>query len=172
MSASRSSALWDLCLLQEVGSQEEMRSLQDRGSLRLHGAAGKGESGAHLGKGHASHSGRHTQTVSPCRSTSGVSRPSGRGDPDASETWVSSSVSASKQDRPAALKAASSCFFAPPVWLQNVLRHHWVHRRRQEGKCKQCGKVSPQTQERRSSVCRRSSQVSVSSEFPTEVLPQ
>nr|XP_057922105.1 diacylglycerol kinase iota isoform X6 [Doryrhamphus excisus] len=23
---------------------------------------------------------------------------------------------------------------------QNVLRHHWVHRRRQEGKCKQCGK--------------------------------
>uniref|UniRef100_A0A1A8P3E3 Diacylglycerol kinase n=2 Tax=Nothobranchius rachovii TaxID=451742 RepID=A0A1A8P3E3_9TELE len=22
----------------------------------------------------------------------------------------------------------------------NVLRHHWVHRRRQEGKCKQCGK--------------------------------
>ncbi len=24
---------------------------------------------------------------------------------------------------------------------QNVLRHHWVHRRRQEGKCRQCGKV-------------------------------
>ncbi|XP_061125371.1 diacylglycerol kinase iota-like isoform X4 [Syngnathus typhle] len=24
--------------------------------------------------------------------------------------------------------------------LQNVLRHHWVHRRRQDGKCKQCGK--------------------------------
>ncbi|XP_061124738.1 diacylglycerol kinase iota-like isoform X2 [Syngnathus typhle] len=24
---------------------------------------------------------------------------------------------------------------------QNVLRHHWVHRRRQDGKCKQCGKV-------------------------------
>ncbi|KAJ8392222.1 hypothetical protein AAFF_G00077900 [Aldrovandia affinis] len=23
---------------------------------------------------------------------------------------------------------------------QNVLRHHWVHRRRQEGKCRQCGK--------------------------------
>ncbi|XP_057710604.1 diacylglycerol kinase iota isoform X5 [Corythoichthys intestinalis] len=23
---------------------------------------------------------------------------------------------------------------------QNLLRHHWVHRRRQEGKCKQCGK--------------------------------
>uniref|UniRef100_A0A8D3DLZ5 Diacylglycerol kinase n=2 Tax=Scophthalmus maximus TaxID=52904 RepID=A0A8D3DLZ5_SCOMX len=23
---------------------------------------------------------------------------------------------------------------------QNILRHHWVHRRRQEGKCKQCGK--------------------------------
>ncbi|XP_061124740.1 diacylglycerol kinase iota-like isoform X3 [Syngnathus typhle] len=23
----------------------------------------------------------------------------------------------------------------------NVLRHHWVHRRRQDGKCKQCGKV-------------------------------
>ncbi|XP_054624409.1 diacylglycerol kinase iota isoform X1 [Dunckerocampus dactyliophorus] len=23
---------------------------------------------------------------------------------------------------------------------QNMLRHHWVHRRRQEGKCKQCGK--------------------------------
>ena len=21
------------------------------------------------------------------------------------------------------------------------MRHHWVHRRRQEGKCKQCGKV-------------------------------
>ncbi|TRY58903.1 hypothetical protein DNTS_003112 [Danionella cerebrum] len=27
---------------------------------------------------------------------------------------------------------------------QNVLRHHWVHRRRQEGKCKQCGKSFPQ----------------------------
>lgn len=25
--------------------------------------------------------------------------------------------------------------------LQNFVRHHWVHRRRQEGKCKQCGKV-------------------------------
>lgn len=25
---------------------------------------------------------------------------------------------------------------------QNFVRHHWVHRRRQEGKCKQCGKVS------------------------------
>uniref|UniRef100_A0A8C6LHE9 Diacylglycerol kinase n=1 Tax=Nothobranchius furzeri TaxID=105023 RepID=A0A8C6LHE9_NOTFU len=24
--------------------------------------------------------------------------------------------------------------------VSNVLRHHWVHRRRQEGKCKQCGK--------------------------------
>ncbi|OXB72862.1 UNVERIFIED_CONTAM: hypothetical protein H355_003300 [Colinus virginianus] len=24
--------------------------------------------------------------------------------------------------------------------LQNFVRHHWVHRRRQEGKCKQCGK--------------------------------
>uniref|UniRef100_A0A3B3E273 Diacylglycerol kinase n=1 Tax=Oryzias melastigma TaxID=30732 RepID=A0A3B3E273_ORYME len=24
--------------------------------------------------------------------------------------------------------------------IPNVLRHHWVHRRRQEGKCKQCGK--------------------------------
>ncbi|XP_044199418.1 diacylglycerol kinase iota isoform X8 [Thunnus albacares] len=23
---------------------------------------------------------------------------------------------------------------------QNILRHHWVHRRRQEGKCRQCGK--------------------------------
>nr|XP_014340783.1 PREDICTED: diacylglycerol kinase iota [Latimeria chalumnae] len=23
---------------------------------------------------------------------------------------------------------------------QNLVRHHWVHRRRQEGKCKQCGK--------------------------------
>lgn len=22
-----------------------------------------------------------------------------------------------------------------------AVRHHWVHRRRQEGKCKQCGKV-------------------------------
>ncbi|XP_059360779.1 diacylglycerol kinase iota-like isoform X5 [Carassius carassius] len=28
--------------------------------------------------------------------------------------------------------------------LQNVLRHHWVHRRRQEGKCRQCGKSFPQ----------------------------
>ncbi|XP_051543780.1 diacylglycerol kinase iota-like isoform X6 [Myxocyprinus asiaticus] len=27
---------------------------------------------------------------------------------------------------------------------QNVLRHHWVHRRRQEGKCRQCGKSFPQ----------------------------
>ncbi|XP_016299712.1 diacylglycerol kinase iota-like isoform X2 [Sinocyclocheilus anshuiensis] len=26
----------------------------------------------------------------------------------------------------------------------NVLRHHWVHRRRQEGKCRQCGKSFPQ----------------------------
>lgn len=25
---------------------------------------------------------------------------------------------------------------------QTFMRHHWVHRRRQEGKCKQCGKVS------------------------------
>ncbi|KAH0617028.1 hypothetical protein JD844_028598 [Phrynosoma platyrhinos] len=25
--------------------------------------------------------------------------------------------------------------------LQNFVRHHWVHRRRQEGKCKQCGKL-------------------------------
>ena len=24
---------------------------------------------------------------------------------------------------------------------QTFMRHHWVHRRRQEGKCKQCGKV-------------------------------
>ncbi|KAI4904626.1 hypothetical protein NFI96_014608 [Prochilodus magdalenae] len=24
--------------------------------------------------------------------------------------------------------------------VRNVLRHHWVHRRRQEGKCRQCGK--------------------------------
>ncbi|MEE6477770.1 hypothetical protein FKM82_011626 [Ascaphus truei] len=24
---------------------------------------------------------------------------------------------------------------------QNLVRHHWVHRRRQEGKCKQCGKL-------------------------------
>lgn len=28
------------------------------------------------------------------------------------------------------------------VSQQNTLRHHWVHRRRQEGKCKQCGKVN------------------------------
>ncbi|XP_016303139.1 diacylglycerol kinase iota isoform X1 [Sinocyclocheilus anshuiensis] len=27
---------------------------------------------------------------------------------------------------------------------QSVLRHHWVHRRRQEGKCRQCGKSFPQ----------------------------
>ena len=27
------------------------------------------------------------------------------------------------------------------VFPQNFVRHHWVHRRRQEGKCKQCGKV-------------------------------
>ncbi|RXN22936.1 diacylglycerol kinase iota-like isoform X4 [Labeo rohita] len=27
---------------------------------------------------------------------------------------------------------------------QNILRHHWVHRRRQEGKCRQCGKSFPQ----------------------------
>ncbi|XP_051976738.1 diacylglycerol kinase iota-like isoform X3 [Xyrauchen texanus] len=27
---------------------------------------------------------------------------------------------------------------------QNVLRHHWVHRRRQEGKCRHCGKSFPQ----------------------------
>uniref|UniRef100_A0A8C2IKC9 Diacylglycerol kinase n=1 Tax=Cyprinus carpio TaxID=7962 RepID=A0A8C2IKC9_CYPCA len=26
----------------------------------------------------------------------------------------------------------------------NILRHHWVHRRRQEGKCRQCGKSFPQ----------------------------
>uniref|UniRef100_A0A672IQ81 Diacylglycerol kinase n=1 Tax=Salarias fasciatus TaxID=181472 RepID=A0A672IQ81_SALFA len=30
--------------------------------------------------------------------------------------------------------------FRSSVQQQNVLRHHWVHRRRQEGKCKQCGK--------------------------------
>ena len=24
-----------------------------------------------------------------------------------------------------------------------MMRHHWVHRRRQDGKCKQCGKVKP-----------------------------
>uniref|UniRef100_A0A8C1AEW9 Diacylglycerol kinase n=1 Tax=Cyprinus carpio carpio TaxID=630221 RepID=A0A8C1AEW9_CYPCA len=28
--------------------------------------------------------------------------------------------------------------------LLNILRHHWVHRRRQEGKCRQCGKSFPQ----------------------------
>ncbi|XP_077867505.1 diacylglycerol kinase zeta-like [Saccoglossus kowalevskii] len=27
---------------------------------------------------------------------------------------------------------------------QTIVRHHWVHRRRQEGKCKQCGKSFPQ----------------------------
>uniref|UniRef100_A0A8C1KDI6 Diacylglycerol kinase n=1 Tax=Cyprinus carpio TaxID=7962 RepID=A0A8C1KDI6_CYPCA len=27
---------------------------------------------------------------------------------------------------------------------RNILRHHWVHRRRQEGKCRQCGKSFPQ----------------------------
>lgn len=27
------------------------------------------------------------------------------------------------------------------IFLQNFVRHHWVHRRRQDGKCKQCGKV-------------------------------
>ncbi|KAJ8315484.1 hypothetical protein KUTeg_007634 [Tegillarca granosa] len=27
-----------------------------------------------------------------------------------------------------------------PNFLQTSMRHHWVHRRRQEGKCKQCGK--------------------------------
>jgi len=36
------------------------------------------------------------------------------------------------------LTAAGNTF----VCEQNtVLRHHWVHRRRQDGKCKQCGKV-------------------------------
>lgn len=28
------------------------------------------------------------------------------------------------------------------VFQSNVVRHHWVHRRRQTGKCRQCGKVS------------------------------
>ncbi|XP_049617015.1 diacylglycerol kinase iota isoform X2 [Syngnathus scovelli] len=33
------------------------------------------------------------------------------------------------------------CKAAPSALCrQNVLRHHWVHRRRQDGKCKQCGK--------------------------------
>lgn len=27
------------------------------------------------------------------------------------------------------------------LFQQTFMRHHWVHRRRQEGKCKQCGKV-------------------------------
>lgn len=27
------------------------------------------------------------------------------------------------------------------VFQPNVVRHHWVHRRRQTGKCRQCGKV-------------------------------
>uniref|UniRef100_A0A672R2Y0 Diacylglycerol kinase n=1 Tax=Sinocyclocheilus grahami TaxID=75366 RepID=A0A672R2Y0_SINGR len=27
------------------------------------------------------------------------------------------------------------------LWQPAIVRHHWVHRRRQEGKCKQCGKV-------------------------------
>uniref|UniRef100_A0A8C2K4Y3 Diacylglycerol kinase n=1 Tax=Cyprinus carpio TaxID=7962 RepID=A0A8C2K4Y3_CYPCA len=30
------------------------------------------------------------------------------------------------------------------ILMHNVLRHHWVHRRRQEGKCRQCGKSFPQ----------------------------
>ncbi len=32
-----------------------------------------------------------------------------------------------------------SCMFF--LWQPATVRHHWVHRRRQEGKCKQCGKV-------------------------------
>ncbi|XP_075796210.1 diacylglycerol kinase iota isoform X8 [Pelodiscus sinensis] len=32
---------------------------------------------------------------------------------------------------------------------ENFVRHHWVHRRRQEGKCKQCGKNSLKTSTRR-----------------------
>lgn len=59
---------------------------------------------------------------------------------------------------------------------QNVLRHHWVHRRRQEGKCRQCGKVCHafrvywRTHMQRSSVFMPS--FTFIAEFPAEVLPQ
>ncbi|XP_016092640.1 diacylglycerol kinase zeta-like [Sinocyclocheilus grahami] len=42
---------------------------------------------------------------------------------------------------------AHAAVIVPPTWIIRVrrpqpaiVRHHWVHRRRQEGKCKQCGK--------------------------------
>ncbi|KAM9772498.1 diacylglycerol kinase iota isoform 3-T3 [Syngnathus typhle] len=42
---------------------------------------------------------------------------------------------------PSGAQARWRCKAAPSALCrQNVLRHHWVHRRRQDGKCKQCGK--------------------------------
>uniref|UniRef100_A0A8C4S2S9 Diacylglycerol kinase n=2 Tax=Erpetoichthys calabaricus TaxID=27687 RepID=A0A8C4S2S9_ERPCA len=32
------------------------------------------------------------------------------------------------------------CVLYARMLSQNIVRHHWVHRRRQEGKCRQCGK--------------------------------
>ncbi|KAM9772428.1 diacylglycerol kinase iota-like isoform 6-T6 [Syngnathus typhle] len=43
---------------------------------------------------------------------------------------------------PSGAQARWRCKAAPSALCrQNVLRHDWVHRRRQDGKCKQCGKV-------------------------------
>ncbi|KAM9772423.1 diacylglycerol kinase iota-like isoform 1-T1 [Syngnathus typhle] len=42
---------------------------------------------------------------------------------------------------PSGAQARWRCKAAPSALCrQNVLRHDWVHRRRQDGKCKQCGK--------------------------------
>lgn len=42
----------------------------------------------------------------------------------------------------AAYQQPNQPFLVSCVFQSNVVRHHWVHRRRQTGKCRQCGKVA------------------------------
>lgn len=46
------------------------------------------------------------------------------------------------------------------VFQSNVVRHHWVHRRRQTGKCRQCGKVPVQFKSSEAGNCPQTNRIS------------